>query len=204
MIRPFLLAAAGALVAVAGCGSSTDPSAVPTPSGAGAATLTIQGWPPGQIGTARFYRNATVDAVLGEFPVSSAGVLTYALGVPRGLLPFAPTPGVSVAPADAGFQVVMATTTLLGGDAAEVGEIRMGTSPERPPRAGELLVQLWYVDRDVTVTGAADGCTYDQRFRAGWNYAVTHVTSLSPYACSHTASPELPAGAAWHHVLIGP
>jgi hypothetical protein len=54
------------------------------------------------------------------------------------------------------------------------------------------------------VTGSAGGCTYQQQFQRGWNYALTRVDALDPYACVHSAAAELRPGLGWHYLFLGP
>jgi hypothetical protein len=190
----------------------SDPAASPqvTAPGqpAGAATIAIQGWPLGTTGRLRFYRNATVDNVLAEVPVSAEGVASYALPVPAGLIAFTPTEGLTIDPPDARFQVVITVTTRLGGSETETGEARLGNRIFSPqPAAGDTLGELFYVDRDVTVTGTAagvGGCTYDQPLKAGWNYVTNHIASDDPFRCTISAAQVMPAGIDWHYVFLGP
>jgi hypothetical protein len=193
-----------ALAAAAVTACAPDPTPEPPAPPAGAATVTVVGWPSPTPGRARFYRNQFGGALLAEVPVTAAGALSYALGPPDGLMAFSPQDGVTVDPPDARYQLVVAVTTLARDETSETGEIRIGTSDRRPPAAGDVVAQLWYVDRAVTVSGAAGGCTYAQRFPAGWSYAVTRFVSLEPYACVHTASATLPPGVAWRWVWLGP
>ncbi len=198
-----------ALALLAACGDPAAPPPVTTPGQpAGAATIALQGWPLGTTGRLRFYRNATVDNVLVEVPVSMEGVASYALPVPAGLIDFTPTTGLTIDPPDARFQVVIVATTLLGGSDTQTGEARLGNRLiSLPPAAGDTLAELFYVDRDVTVTGTAtesNGCTYDQHLQAGWNYVTNHFTSLDPGACQISAAQAMPAGIDWHYVFLGP
>jgi hypothetical protein len=190
------------LAVLAACSPAADPEPLP----AAGATLHLVGWPAQTPGRLRFYRPQAMGTLLAEFPLDPAGVLTYALPAPPAdsLMAFAQQPGVVVDPPDARFQLVAAITTLMGSESSETGEVRIGTNERRPPEAGDVVAQLWYVDRDVTLSGSADGCTFAQRFPAGWSYAVTKITSLAPYACEHTSSPTLPPGLAWRWIWIGP
>ena len=108
-------------------------------------------------------------------------------------------------PPDARFQLVANITTSLDPSDTHTGEVRLGNRLVHPaPQAGDTLVQLWYADRPTTVTGSADGCTYQQRFLPGWNFALTRVDALDPYACAHSAAAALEPGLAWHYVYLGP
>jgi hypothetical protein len=166
----------------------------------------VQGWPGEQSGQVRFRRNATINNVVGEFPVAATGSLNYQLATPEGLIAYTPNPGITISPPDARYQLIIAITTRLGSDPSETGELRLGNrliTSDAPLRAGDKLVQLWYVDQDVTLTGSAEGCTYNQRFKAGWNYSVTEVLSTEPYRCNQTSSPTLPAGIGWYYIFLG-
>lgn len=208
LARSVLLLLASAL-ALAACGDSSVTPPVTAPGQpAGSATIALQGWPGGTTGRLRFYRNATVDNVLAEVPVSAEGVASYDLPVPAGLIDFTPTAGLTIEPPDARFQVVIVVTTMLGASDTQTGEARLGSRLFSPaPAAGDTLGELFYVDRDVTVTGTAtdsNGCTYDQHLKAGWNYVTNHFTALEPVACEVSAAQVMPAGIDWHYVFLGP
>jgi hypothetical protein len=200
-IVPLALAAA-----LAACGGSTPAGQAPPPGQpAGAATIEIQGWPQGTTGTLRFYRNATVDNVLAEVPVTAEGRATYALPVPAGLIDLSPAPGLTIDPPGARFQVVIAMTTLLAGSTSQTGEVRLGSRLFPPsPGPGDTMGELFYVDRDVSLTGAAAGCTYDQHLVAGWNFVTNRIESLEPYACTISAAQTTPAVLAWRYIFLGP
>jgi len=118
------------------------------------------------------------------------------------------TTGLTIDPPDAKFQVVITVTTLLGASDTQTGEARLGSRLFSPaPAAGDTLGELFYVDRDVTVTGTAtdsNGCTYDQHLKAGWNYVTNHFTSLEPIACEISAAQAMPAGIDWRYIFLGP
>jgi len=212
MTRPTarsVLVAALATLALAACGdSAAAPPATAPGQPAGSATIALRGWPAGTTGRLRFYRNATVNNVLVEVPVSAEGVASYELPVPAGLIDFTPTTGLTIDPPDAKFQVVITVTTLLGASDTQTGEARLGSRLFSPaPAAGDTLGELFYVDRDVTVTGTAtdsNGCTYDQHLKAGWNYVTNHFTSLEPIACEISAAQAMPAGIDWRYIFLGP
>lgn len=210
-VRPVLLAALSILSALSlpACSDPASPPRATDPGQpAGAATIVLEGWPVGTTGRLRFHRNALVDNVLAEVPVSAEGVASYALPEPAGLLDYAPTDGLTIAPPDARYQVVIVVTTLLGGSDTQTGEARLGNRLFSPqPAAGDTLGELFYVDRDVTVTGTAagvGGCTYDQPLKAGWNYITNHIVSLEPFACQVSAAQAMPAGIDWHYIFLGP
>lgn len=189
-------------LALAACGGSSGEEPLPT---AGSATVVIQGWPAGVTGKIRMYRNATVDNLLVEAPVSAGGVVQYSLPAPAGLIGYTPGSGVVVDPPDARFQIVANFTTSLDPSDTQTGEVRLGNRLIHPaPQVGDTLVQLWYADRRTTVTGSADGCTYQQQFQAGWNYSLTRVDALEPYACAHSAAVALRPGLGWHYIFLGP
>jgi hypothetical protein len=203
-MRPFtrLLAAAIALAVIAACseesGSGSEPVADFPAAGA---TITIYGWPLGTTGAVRLHRNR---ALLAEFPIDAGGRFTYALGVPDGLITLTPWDGITISPAGAGYQSIIVAMTLLAGDASPTGELHVANRLIHPqPVAGDTMSELFYVDRDVTISGSADGCTYDEDLRAGWNYVVVHVLATEPYACTITASPGLPVGLGWYYQYIG-
>ncbi len=116
--RPPFAAVVVVSLALAACGRG--PGEEPPPA-AGSATVVIQGWPPGATGKLRFYRNATVDNLLVEAPVSAGGVVQYSLPTPAGLIA----------------------------------------------------------------------------------YSLTHVETLEPYACTHSAAAALQPGLAWHYIFLG-
>lgn len=189
-------------VALTACGGSSGEE---TPPAAGSATIVIQGWPLGATGKLHFYRNATVDHLLVEAPVSAGGVVEYSLPAPAGLMVYTPLPGVVVDPPDARFQIVANITTSLDPSDTQTGEVRLGNRLVHPaPQAGDTIVQLWYADRPTTGTGSAGGCTYQQQFQAGWNYSLTRVDALDPYACAHSAAAALRSGLGWHYIFLGP
>jgi len=189
--------------ALAACGDP-EPSTPPPGQAAGAATIAIQGWPQGTIGTLRFYRNATVDNVLVEVPVSAEGVASYTLPVPAGLIDFNPAAGLTFDPPGARFQVVIVMTTELAGSGSQTGEVRLGSRLFPPaPGPGDTMGELFYVDRDVSITGTAGGCTYDQRLVAGWNFVTNRTESLSPLACTISAAQTMPAVLGWRYVFLG-
>jgi hypothetical protein len=197
-----LLAATVALAALAAC--SEDSGSDPVDFPAAGATITIHGWPLGTAGAVRLHRNSTSAPAMGEFPIDAGGRFTYALGVPDGLIPLTPWEGITISPAGAGYQSIIVAMTLLAGDASPTGELHVANRPIYPqPVAGDTLGELFYVDRDVTITGVYRGCTYDEDLRAGWNYVLVHVLATEPYACTITASPGLPAGLGWHYEYIG-
>lgn len=205
---PTLLARSVALgvlgLCLAACGES-DPAPPSPGQPAGAATISIQGWPQGTTGTLRFYRNATVDNVIAVAPVTADGRATYTLPVPAGLIDFAPAAGLSYDPPGARFQVVIAVTTELSGSGSQTGEARLGSRLFPPdPGPGDTIGGLYYVDRDVSITGTAGGCTYDQRLVAGWNFVTNRTDSLSPYACTISAAQAMPPVLAWRYVFLGP
>jgi hypothetical protein len=189
---------------LAACGGESDPAPPPGPP-AGSATITIQGWPQGTTGTLRFYRNATVNNVLAEAPVTADGRATYALPVPAGLIDFTPAAGLAFDPPGARFQVVIAVTTELSGSGSQTGEVRLGSRLFPPaPGPGDTMGELFYADRDVTITGTAGGCTYDQRLVAGWNFVTNRTESLTPFACTISAAQAMPAVLGWRYVFLGP
>jgi len=208
MQRPIartVLVAAATTLALAACGDP-DPATEPPPSGqpAGAATIAIQGWPQGTTGTLRFYRNATVNNVLAEVPISADGRATYVLPVPAGLIDFTPAAGLTFDPPDARFQVVIAMTTELAGSGSQTGEVRLGSRLFPPaPGPGDTMGGLFYLDRDLSITGVAGGCTYDQRFKAGWNFVTNRTDSLTPFACTISAAQTMPAVLAWRYIFLG-
>ncbi len=190
------------LLAVVRCGGGSSGDGAPA---AGSGTIVVQGWPAGATGVLRFYRNATVDHLLLEAPISGDGVAQYALPEPTGLIAYTPPAGVVVDPPDARFQIVANLTTSLDPSDTHTGEVRLGNRLVHPaPQAGDTLVQLWYADRPTTVTGSAGGCAYEQQFQAGWNYSLTRVDALEPYACAHSAAAALRPGLAWHYLFLGP
>jgi hypothetical protein len=203
--RPAVVAVV-AFAALTACSEDPDPvdPASQLPPAAGA-TITAQGWPVGTTGVVRLFRNPAWEAPLGEFAIDANGQFSYALGVPDELLAITAAPGLAVSAPDARFQVVTVAMTLLAGDAGPTGELRIGNRLfELGPVAGDTLGELFYVDRDVTITGNADGCAWNLRFREGWNYALMHVITSDPFSCVHTSSPGLPDGLGWHYVYLGP
>jgi hypothetical protein len=198
------VALASLALSLAACGGGSDPAPPPGPP-AGAATITIQGWPQGTTGTLRFYRNATVDNVLAAVPIAADGRATYALPAPAGLIDFTPAAGLTFDPPGARYQVVIVMTTELSGSGSQTGEVRLGSRLFPPaPGPGDTMGELFYVDRDVTITGTAGGCTYDQRLLAGWNFVTNRTDSLSPFACTISAAQAMPAVLAWRYVFLGP
>lgn len=203
-LPPRLLAAT--IAALTACSDSDDPSdpAAELPPAAGA-TLTVRGWPIGTTGVVRLFRNPAWDAPLGEFAIDANGQFTYALGVPDELLPISPPAGLVVSAPDARFQVVTVAMTLLAGDTGPTGELRIGNRLfELGPVAGDTMGELFYVDRDLTITGNADGCAWNLRFREGWNYALMYVIASEPFSCVHSSSAGLPDALDWHYVYLGP
>jgi hypothetical protein len=203
-MRPFnrLLAAAIVLAVITACseesGSGSEP-VVDFP--AAGATITIHGWPLGTTGAVRLHRNR---ALLAEFPIDAGGRFTYALGVPDGLMAFTPWDGITISPPGAGHRRGGVGRTPLVDDPSPTGELHVANRLIHPqPVAGDTMSELFYVDRDVTISGSADGCTYDEDLRAGWNYVVVHVLATEPYACTITASPGLPVGLGWYYEYIG-
>ncbi|HYG69526.1 MAG TPA: hypothetical protein VD838_17765, partial [Anaeromyxobacteraceae bacterium] len=173
-MRPFprlLAAATTAMLLLAACSDSSSGDGDGTAFPAAGATIAIQGWPAGTTGTVRLHRGSYVADPLAVADVDATGRFTYALGVPDAVMAFGEQEGVTVSPPDAQYQVVVLAATLLDGDASPTGELRIGTRyPYPQPVAGDTIAELFYVDRDVTVTGAADGCTFDLALHAGWNY----------------------------------
>lgn len=197
---------AAALLA-AGCVSEDANVPAVSPALAGGATLVAPGWPAGTSGALKLHVNLRNAPALAEAAVDGGGRFTYALPAPapESLIPFTQAAGVTVSPPDARFQVVIVATTTLDGDESPTGELRIGNRLFGAAlEPGDTGGELFYVDRDVTITGWAEGCSYDLRLARGWNYALVHVTSVTPLACEHTASPALPDGLAWHYVYLGP
>ena len=193
------------LVLLSACGS--DPAAPATPPGhpAGAATVAVKGWPAGQTGTLRFYRNVFGGALLAEVPIDGAGRASYALPAPPGLFAFTPSAGLTISPPEALHQTIIAINTVPAPGTSETGQVRLANGPVHPTAvAGDVLVELLYVDRDVSITGTSGGCTYNQHFEAGWNFSSVEILAISPeYACRVTSSTTLPPGIEWHYVYLG-
>lgn len=187
------------LALLGACGVTPQPG----PAAEGG-TIAIQGWTPGQTGTARFYRNATVNNLIDEFPIDASGKLTYSLRVPQGLIPFTSGGGIVVNPADLQVQYVTSINTRLASETTDTGELRLGNRLINLPdlRAGDTLVQLMYADRNARITGSTGECEYDMNLKAGWNYNLRE--QLTATTCKFTASGNLPAGINWYSIYIGP
>jgi hypothetical protein len=202
-MRPVLRPLVVLVAALASCAADPDPADTSPATG----EVAVQGWPAGIPGEVRMWRNAMVDNVVGgPFAVDSAGRFRYALGAPAHLMPFSAADGVTVDPADARWQAVAVMPTRLAGEESEAtGEVRLGSGFWKVPlEPGQTVAQLWYVDRDVSVTGTApDGCTFAQHFRAGWNFAIRR-SQAAPPSCTHTAATALPPDLGWHYEYLGP
>lgn len=188
------------------CACSSDPAAADPAARDG--EVLVSGWPAGTTGEVRMWINSVPNRLTaGPFPIDAAGRFRYVLGTPADLLELTGPPGVTVTPAGARYQsVIVMPTRLAGEDSTATGELRLGSTFWGVPLApGVHMAGLFYVDRDVSLTGTADdGCTFDQHLEVGWNFAVRRWDAAPPHACRHTASRTLPADLGWHYRYLGP